>query len=476
MTNHNFRKDIAGLNIKVPVIGGALHDYINFDNAASTPPLKCVWEILEEFKDYYSSVHRGTGYKSIVSTRAYDLAHEKALQFVDADPEHFTCIMVRNTTEGINKLSRRLNLTKDDIVLSSLMEHHSNDLPWRMRARIEYIEVDNNGQIDLEDLRHKLTKFGRQVKLVAISGASNVTGVMPPIREAARIAHEHGAQFMVDAAQLAPHRRIRMGKPSREDAIDYLVFSGHKMYAPFGAGVLIGPKSLFKQGDPDLVGGGSVNYVTLSQVQWAHLPDKEEAGSPNVPGAVALASAIDYLRKVGFDKIAAHEKELTKYAFEKFAKLDGVTLYGPSRWIPGQDRVGVISFNVDGVYHAVTAAILSFEGAVAVRNGCFCAHPYIMRLLKISEDASKKYRDQINAGVRSEVPGLVRVSFGIYNTKAEINTFFKILKSIVNRTFRGKYLMDEHTGQVRPSGFRFPEKLRFLRNENHKGPTRRSHR
>jgi selenocysteine lyase/cysteine desulfurase len=476
MTYHNFRKDVAGINIKVPVIGGALHNYINFDNAASTPPLKCVWETLKEFKDYYSSVHRGTGYKSVVSTKAYDLAHEKALQFVDADPEHFTCIMVRNTTEGINRLSRRLGLTKNDIVLSSLMEHHSNDLPWRMRARIDYIEVDNNGQIDLEDLHSKLLKYGRQVKLVAISGASNVTGLMPPIGDAARIAHDHGAQFMVDAAQLAPHREIRMGKPGREDSIDFLVFSGHKMYAPFGAGVLIGPKSLFKQGDPDLVGGGAVNYVTLSQVQWAHLPDKEEAGSPNVPGAVALASAMDYLRFVGFRKIAAHEKELTKYALEKFAQLDGITLYGPTKWIPGQDRVGVISLNVDGVYHAVTAAILSFEGAVAVRNGCFCAHPYIMRLLKISDKASHKYRDQINAGVRSEVPGLVRVSFGIYNTKAEIDTFFKVLKLIINRTYKGEYLIDKHTGQVRARGFKFPEKQRFLRHENHKGTSRRPYR
>jgi len=462
MINYNFRKEIAGLNIKAPVIGGAIRSYINFDNAASTPPLKCVWKALEEFKDYYSSVHRGTGFKSVLSTKAYDMAHHKALEFVDADPEHFTCIMVRNTTEGINKLSRRLGLTKDDIVLSSLMEHHSNDLPWRMRAEIDYIEVDNNGQLDMDNLRRKLHEHGSRVRLVAISGASNVTGVMPPIREIARIAHEHGAQFMLDAAQLAPHRRISMGKQGNDDSIDFLSFSGHKMYAPFGTGVLIGPKRVFRQGDPDMVGGGTVNYVTLSQVQWAHLPDKEEAGSPNVPGAVALSAAMDFLRKAGFKNIAAHERELTKYALAKFSELKGVTLYGPHKWIPAQDRVGVISFNIDGVYHAVTAAILSFEGAIAVRNGCFCAHPYIMRLMKISEEASQKYRNQINAGIRNEVPGLVRVSFGIYNTKSEIDNFFGVLKTIVDRTYRGKYIMDNHTGQVRAKGFKFPEKLGFL--------------
>jgi selenocysteine lyase/cysteine desulfurase len=476
MANRSFRNSISGVNIKVPVLSGGVRNYINFDNAASTPPLKCVWEALQDFKDYYSSVHRGTGYKSVVSTRAYDAAHEKALAFVGADPEHFTSILVRNTTEGINKLSRRLALSRGDIVLSSLMEHHSNDLPWRMNSQIDYIEIDDFGQLDLDDLRCKLTKHGRRVKLVAISGASNVTGLMPPVKQIATIVHENGAEFMVDAAQLAPHRKITMGKPGQPDSIDYLVFSGHKMYAPFGTGVLIGPKRTFKQGDPDMVGGGTVNYVTLSQVQWAHLPDKEEAGSPNVPGAVALGAAIDFFDKVGFSSVAAHERELTQYALRKFAELDGIKLYGPSKWQAGQDRVGVISFNVEGVYHAIAAAILSYEGAVAVRNGCFCAHPYIQRLLKISDEKSRIYRDQINQGVRSEVPGLVRVSFGIYNTRAEIDSFFRTLRSIVNRSHKGEYEVDRHSGQVRAKGFEFPMKSSFWCHENHKGTSRRSHR
>jgi selenocysteine lyase/cysteine desulfurase len=459
--------------MKVPVLAGGYRNYINFDNAASTPPLKCVWETLQEFKDYYSSVHRGTGYKSVISTKAYDIAHEKALEFAGADPDYFTSIFVRNTTEGINKLSRRLGLSKSDVVLSSLMEHHSNDLPWRAQAKIDYVEIDNDGQIDLEDLKRKLLRYGRQAKLVAISGASNVTGLMPPIKEIAQIAHEHGTIFMVDAAQLAPHRKIKMGKPGGEESIDYLVFSGHKMYAPFGTGVLIGPRKMFKQGDPDLVGGGTVNYVTLSQVQWAHLPDKEEAGSPNVPGAVALSAAIDYFNRVGFASIAAHERELTRYALKRFSEIDGVTLYGPKKWQAGQDRVGVISFNVDGVYHAVVAAILSYEGAVAVRNGCFCAHPYIQRLLKVSDETSNRYRDQINRGNRSEVPGLVRVSFGIYNTKSEIDNFFKTLKSIVDKSYKGDYHIDTHSGQVYADNFRFPERLKFLKHENNKSTPRR---
>jgi selenocysteine lyase/cysteine desulfurase len=341
------------------------------------------------------------------------------------------------------------------------MEHHSNDLPWRSQATVEYIEVDNFGQIDLDDLKAKLLKHNRKVKLVAISGASNVTGLMPPIREIAFYTHRAGAEIFVDAAQLAPHRKISMGKPGEEDSIDYLAFSAHKMYAPFGCGVLIGPKKVFKEGDPDLVGGGTVNYVTLSQVQWAHLPDKEEAGSPNVPGAVALSAAIDFFNKIGFSKIAAHERELTKYALSRFSEFDGITLYGPPEWIPDSDRVGVISFNIDGEYHAKVAAILSYEGAIAVRNGCFCAHPYIQRLLKITDNDSQVYRDQINKGIRSQVPGLIRVSFGLYNTKSEIDRFFSVIKLILRKTYKGDYVIDEHTGQVHPRGFKFPESIKF---------------
>jgi len=339
------------------------------------------------------------------------------------------------------------------------MEHHSNDLPWRANAKTIHIDVDNNGFLDIDDLKSKLQEYRGRVKLVAVSGASNVSGLMPPINEIAVAAHQAGAEFFMDAAQLAPHRKIRMGKPGDEDSIDYLAFSGHKMYAPFGTGVLIGPKKLFKQGDPDLVGGGTVNYVTLSEVQWAHLPDKEEAGSPNVIGAVALSAAIDFFDKTGFTSIADHERELTKYALSKLAKLDAVELYGPSKWLADLDRVGVISFNIKGEYHAKVAAILSYEGGIAVRNGCFCAHPYIQRLLHISDVASAKYRDQINHGNRSEVPGLVRISFGIYNTKSEIDCFIEVLSSIIEKRYTGRYKMDNHSGQIYAENFSFPEQF-----------------
>ncbi len=461
MRENEFRNAVAGVNISVPVMGGRSKKYINFDNAASTPPLISVWKSLEKFKDYYSSVHRGTGYKSVVSTEIYDKAHDDALDFVSADKKYFTSIFVKNTTEGLNKIARRMQFAKGDIVLTSLMEHHSNDLPWRAVAQTVHVEIDDDGFLDLDDYRNKLKEFGGRVKLVAISGASNVTGLVTPIKELASMAHDAGAEILVDAAQLAPHRRIDMGRPGESESIDYLVYAGHKMYAPFGAAVLIGPKERFLKGDPDSVGGGTVSYVTLDDVQWAHLPDKEEAGSPNVIGALALSSAIDFYNKAGFDKIKEHEIELTKYALERFSKYKKIKLYGPSKWLDNQDRLGVISFNMDGCYHGIVAAILSYEGAIAVRNGCFCAHPYIQRLMKISDEQSAIFRAQINNGDRSVIPGMVRVSFGIYNTIDEIDRFFRVIDKIIKGKYKGEYEIDKRLGQAYPKNFQFPAGKEF---------------
>ncbi len=461
MKKYDFRAAVVGTRTAVPVLGGGKKRYINFDNAASTPAFKAVTRSLDKFIQYYSSVHRGTGYKSVVSTWAYDQAHLDSLRFVGADPEYFTSILMKNTTDAINKLARRLDFKSGDIVLSSLMEHHSNDLPWRVQARTEYIEIDDTGHLDIDDLKRKLKKYGRKVKLVAITAASNVTGLIPPVNEIARLAHSAGAKILVDAAQIVAHRQVRMGVPGEPESADYLVFSAHKMYAPFGIGVLIGPKETFKAGDPDSVGGGTVNFVTTSDIQWAHLPDKEEAGSPNVPGAVALSAAINALETIGFSKIAAHEKELTRYALKKLSAYEEIELYGPDRWIQGEDRVGVIAFNITGIYHAVVAAILSYEGAIAVRNGCFCAHPYIQRLLRISDEEAIDYRDDISDGIRLKVPGMIRVSFGIYNTKSEIDRFMKIIEMIIRGKYKGEYSVDKRSGEAHPAGFEFKNDIRF---------------
>jgi selenocysteine lyase/cysteine desulfurase len=454
MEKYDFSRDFCGTDIEVPILGGRTSRYINFDNAASTPCLKPVWEALERFRDYYSSVHRGTGYKSLVSTEQYDMAHERALEFVGADPDYFTAIFVKNTSEAINKLARRVRLKKSDIVLVSGLEHHSNDLPWRNQCKVLFIEVDSSGHIIIDDYAAKLAKYKDKIKMVSISGASNVTGILPPIHQMAAMAHRYKIPITVDAAQLIPHRQLRMGEPQGKESIDFTVFSAHKMYAPFGIGVLIGPKRVFMEGAPDYTGGGTVNYVTRHEVQWTHLPDKEEAGSPNVFGAVALRAAIDYFHKVGYEKIASHERALTKHALERLAKIPHLEIYGPRDWDDSADRLGVVAVNVKDIYHAKVAAILSYEHAIGVRNGCFCAHPYLLKLLKITKEESEKFHKQINRSYRAEIPGMVRLSFGLYNSIDEIDICADALENIHNH--KGKYIINSRTGIYTVEGFEFP--------------------
>jgi cysteine desulfurase / selenocysteine lyase len=454
MNNYDFSRDFCGTNIEVPTLSGRSRRYVNFDNAASTPCLLPVWQALERFRDYYSSVHRGTGYKSLVSTEQYDLAHEKALQFVGADPDYFTAILVKNTSEAVNKLARRLQFKKSDIVLVSGMEHHSNDLPWRNQCKVVFIEVNSDGYLLLDDYAAKLAKYKDKIKMVSVTGASNVSGILPPIHQMAALAHKYKIPITVDAAQLVPHRQLKMGEPRGKESIDFTVYSAHKMYAPFGTGVLIGPKKIFEKGAPDYSGGGTVNYVTRDDIQWAHLPDKDEAGSPNVFGAVALRTAIDYFEKVGYDLIASHERELTKYTLERLKLIPHIEIYGPSSWNDDEDRLGVIAINVKDMYHAKAAAILSYEHGIGVRNGCFCAHPYLLKLLKVTKAESERYHNQINRSYRAEIPGMVRLSFGLYNNTDEIDVCLRALESIYSH--KGNYIMNKRTGVYTAEGFEFP--------------------
>src|SRR5579862_350635 len=280
------RELIVGVDKKVPLLNGAEATYINFDNAASTPMLKPVLDTINQFADYYSSVHRGNGFKSQLSTKAYDDAREITLNFFGGNPSDHVVIFGKNTTEAINKLSYRLDLRKTDVVLVGLSEHHSNDLPWRQRATVYHVEVDEQGNLSMTDLAKKLKKYAPKVKLVALSGGSNVTGAILDIDQAAVLAHSFGAQILVDCAQLAPHRLVNIKQISDPAHIDYISVSAHKMYAPFGTGALIGRRETFEQGDPELCGGGTIAVVTEDKVEWAPPPDRDEAGSPNVVGAV----------------------------------------------------------------------------------------------------------------------------------------------------------------------------------------------
>lgn len=403
---------IVGLDEPAPLADGRMAPYINLDNAATTPPLREVVDAVTRLLPLYSSVHRGAGYKSRVSTRAYEEAHEDVARFVGADPRHFTVIFGKNTTEAINKLAHRLPFSDDAVVLTTLMEHHSNDLPWRGRAHVVRAGVLADGRLDEADVDRQLARYGRRIALVAVSGASNVTGFVQPIHRLAAKAHAVGARILVDAAQLAPHRAIDVGAIDDPEHLDFVAFSAHKMYAPFGTGALVGVRDVFLEGAPEYRGGGTVDVVTTTDVTWAELPDREEAGSPNVIGAVAMAAAARVLDGAALAAIARHEAALTGYALERLRAIPGVRLYGDATLRDTADRLGVIPFNVEGVPHAVTAEILAHEYGIAVRNGCFCAQPYVAHLL--GEPATRAPR------APAERAGMVRISVGAYNSRADV--------------------------------------------------------
>ncbi|HET7376026.1 MAG TPA: aminotransferase class V-fold PLP-dependent enzyme, partial [Anaerolineae bacterium] len=345
------RERIVGINQQVPLLNGETRAYINFDNAASTPALREVLDTVNDFMKWYSSVHRGTGFKSRVATQAYDDARHIVADFVGANMKDHTVIFGKNTSEAINKLSYRFPLNKDDIVLVSLLEHHSNDLPWRAQARVEHIMADKLGHLDENDLDRLLQQYAGKVKLVAITGASNVTGLMPDAHRIAEKAHAAGAQILVDCAQLAPHRVVAMGALDDPAHFDYVSISAHKMYAPFGTGALIGRRDTFEVGEPEYRGGGTIEIVTVDNVEWSGSPDRDEAGSPNVVGAVALAAAIKSLDKIGMSNIADHEAELTAYALEHLRPIEGLQIYGDTDTRSTAKRLGVLPFNIKGLSH-----------------------------------------------------------------------------------------------------------------------------
>ena len=448
------RQNIVGIDVQVPLLDGSYRTYVNFDNAASTPALRPVFETVNAFMDWYSSVHRGTGFKSQISTRAYEEAHEIVCDFVGADPATHTVIFGKNSTEALNKLARRLPLKAGDVILTTLMEHHSDDLPWRAVAQVEHVGVDENGALDEAHLDYLLQQYAGRVQLVALTGASNVTGYINPIHRIAEKVHAAGAEILVDAAQLAPHRAIDMRSSDDPGRIDYLALSAHKMYAPYGTGALIGRRETFLQGDPDLVGGGTIDIVTLDRVEWASLPEKDEAGSPNVVGAVALGKTMLCLQEIGMDALAKHEAALTAYLLKKLACIDGVRVYGITDPARAAEKVGVVPFSVEGMSHYLVAAILSAEGGIGVRNGCFCAHPYMLHLLKVSPDQVQAYRQEIRSGIRTHTPGLVRVSFGCYNDESEVDWFIEVLERIVRGEYQGHYVQDPSSGEFWPEGYK----------------------
>jgi cysteine desulfurase / selenocysteine lyase len=449
-----YRTLFVGVDTPVPLLDGTLRNYTNLDNAASTPALKAVQDAVNTFLPYYSSVHRGTGFKSQLSTRAYEQARQATMHFLGANPQEYTCIFGKNTTEAINKLARRFPFTRERyVVLTSGMEHHSNDLPWRGVAKTVHISLTADGRLDEMDYDAQLKQYAGQVALVAISGASNVTGYLTPIHRLAEKAHAYGAQFLADCAQLAPHRKVDMLFRDDPAHLDYVVISSHKMYAPFGTGALVGLRETFERGDPDVSGGGTVEIVTLDEVVWTEPPERDEAGSPNTIGAVALSAAIAQLEALGMDNVAAHEADLTAYLLPRLAKIPGIQIFGDANPSNAANRLGVIPFQVEGMSHFKVSAILGYEYGIGVRSGCFCAHPYILHLLGLNRTQAQAVRNRMLSGDRSEMPGMIRASFGLYNSVDDVEVFLDALGHIVRGEYKGQYTQNIATGEYIPLGW-----------------------
>ena len=433
---------LLGQGGSAPCVDGVERPYVDLDAAASTAALVEVAAAVNDFLPGYASIHRGAGWRSRTSTAAYEQARQTVLAFAGRERSDDVAVICRNTTEAINHLAFRLDLAPDDVVVTTVVEHHANLLPWRRYAKVRYVECSPEGTFEPDAVTEALQGNPRP-KLFAVTGASNVSGWLPPVGTLIEAAHEAGVPVLVDAAQLAPHRPL----PA---AADYLAWSGHKMYAPFGAGALVGPRRTFAAGDPFLAGGGAVDLVSLDEVIWNAPPEREEAGSPNVVGAVAFAAAARALDAIGWPAIRAHDEHVASRLRSGLGAIDGVRVLGPGASVP---TLPVASFVIEGVHHALVAARLAAEWGIGVRHGCFCAHPYLLRLLEMSPTETAAYRDGVRRGDHTHLPGATRASASIATNDAEIDRFLDAVHHIANgEPAPIAYEQDPTTGDFYPSG------------------------
>lgn len=469
---HKLQHEVVGLDVQYALATGERSRRLYLDSTASTLRLKVVQDVLDRYMPYYSNTHSVMHFGARLSTREYEWAHHMVLEFVNADPETYTCFFVGSgTTAGMNRVARALQARRPDkqVVLSSIMEHHSNDLPHRKYFK-EVVHVPAKmaahslGCIDLDRMAEALQEHGDQVNYVAITGVSNVTGIINPVHELAELAHRHGALVVIDAAQMAAHVPIRMcghDNPARD--FDVLVFSGHKIYAPGSPGVVVMRKDLLAEIEPQEVGGGMVDRVYLNRYTISpKFPDREEAGTPNIPGAIALATALYALHKIGMDFIAEEECRLIEYALQQLSTVADVIIYGEIDCGICK-RTGAISFNLKEMDHSLTAAVLNDYFNISVRNECFCAHPYVREMVTMSlEQEAERLSDEELQNLAELHRGMVRASFGIYNTNADVDALTAALRNISERKREFQALYDRlPNGDYEHKTFKFDHRRLF---------------
>ena len=376
---------------------------IYFDNAAtSLKPRQVIDAVKRYYEDYSANVHRGVYALSQEATELYEESRAELAGLIGCKPSEL--VFVKNTTEGINLVAYGIKWKPGDGIVSSVMEHHSNMIPWqivsrRFDLRLSYAGISPSGRVDLESLEEKITE---NTRLVTICHVSNVLGTMNDVKRIARLAHDHGALILVDAAQSVPHMPVNV----KDLECDFLVFSGHKLLGPTGIGCLYIREGVEEELDPPFGGGEMIAHVELDGYRLNEMPWRFEPGTPNIAGAIGLAEAVRYLKSVGMDWIREHERRLTTRALKILEGLEGVEVYGPRN---PEERCGIVSFNLKGISGDLVAALLDEYGNIAVRSGFHCAQP----LHKI-------------LGIQSSV----RASFYLYNTMEELDVFEEILGRI----------------------------------------------
>ena len=438
------KTDFIGLNTTYSTVNNKEIRRVYLDSTASTLMMKAAYKAMESFYDHYANTHSLLYFSAKISTREYQWAHDRVLSFLKADPEDYTCFFTGSgTTAGINRLARvfRDYRPERNKVLVSLMEHHSNDLPHRKHAEeVIHIPLDNFGReagcINLEEIEKHLKRNESKINYIAVTGVSNVTGIINPIYDIAELAHSYGALIIVDGAQMVSHLPVTIsGHKDPNRNLDAFVFSGHKTYVPGSPGVVVCRKDILMSIEPEEVGGGMVDRVFVDRYEVTKkFPDREEAGTPNISGAIGLAAVLEVLDKAGMDIIHNEEIDLINYALIELKKIPEIHIYGETD-IDLCPRAGSISFNVIGVDHGLTAAILNDYFNIAVRNECFCAHPYVKEMIidDLLDLTSELGEDNFEEEVFLK-SGMVRASVGLYNTQEDIDTLVSALKEIISNT------------------------------------------
>ncbi|MDX3415977.1 aminotransferase class V-fold PLP-dependent enzyme [Streptomyces sp. MD20-1-1] len=435
---------VLGRDVAVPLVTGGEVTYAALDYAASAPALQRVWDDVAAYAPYYGSVHRGAGYLSQLSTDLFENARRTVAEFLDCRADD-QLVFTRSTTDSLNLLAAALPDGCEVFVFET--EHHAALLPWRRAGRVPFLDAPDSPAQAVETLERALAdRDPHGPALVCVTGASNVTGELWPVRELAAAAHAHGARIVLDAAQLAPHRAVSV----RDLGVDWVAFSGHKLYAPFGSGVLAGRADWLRAAEPYLAGGGASRTVARREdggvdVQWHETAARHEAGSPNVIGAYAIASACEALTEAGFDALAEREDVLVRAVREGLADVPEVrflSLFGDDA-----PRVGVLSFVVDGWNSSHFAAALSAEYGIGVRDGLFCAHPLVRRLLG-GDTGGAGECGAPEAGALNAI----RVSLGAGTPEEHVARFVRAVRELVRDGARWTYRTVDGRCVPDPSG------------------------